>query len=1057
MQVRLLDAFFRDRQNGLIWATQVEPFNDFMRSGMNTVVDKHNVERFDLHGNVVRVRLVQFLCNARAHSASENAEPTHPRDVLGVAGATYAVAVRAKFTCEAQVNGVTRRQSVVVPFCRMPVMVGSDWCATVDDPPSFDRGGYFIINGKQRVIVAQENRATNKIMCINERSPSATVYCRNPTNGAVSQFEMRLYDKRLGVTHHFLKNAERNYLYAYDYLVACGMSCADARAVTRERNAPELTSEDALTSIGMSIHANRSLRGAELLRNTRRTLQLMLCHVEPGGITQYVAAMAERFWMFRDGEWEEDAEAHCKNKRYEMVNKLLTDMLFYFYDRYMYSVYDELKGMEVYTPDVVNRLIRFLVRKKDTISKSMCKWFTSGKWCIPGSTATKGDVCEMLIRPNYNAQLSQMLRITNGSDGVSKSKSDDVRLMHPSYRGFTCAVFIQDGKKTGISKELALFARFSRCADAAPVRAILEHMVGQSRYQGSGRVFLDGALLPFTMDVAAARDELVEQRRRNRIMGDVGISVKCNVLDVRCDEGRLVQTLLRVYNGDVPLLRARVDPSATWRSYAQTGWAETLDAEEALAHCRVYFGSSKIPSGTTHVVLHPAAIFGPIAAQVPFANRNQAPRLTYYTTQARQVVSLPYERCNAWATHEYHLWYGQKPLVQSKVTNLILPAPSEAVQYSDSASGVNAFVVIMCDQYNQEDSIVINKMFLERGALALTSFHRYTVDVDPADEEFVVVHDNETGLPMTNEYGVPRKGTKLRGGDVIVYKWTVKDHIDTSQRVGKAESGVVDDCMAVFDAAEKVWRVVVSVRTVRVVDEGHKAIVRQGQKTLAGDIRQQADMPVRERDGVAADILVNTHSMPTRMTPGYFLEMYLSTRAVQDGRVRDATPFETVHEIDVDLMQELQDGKDPGTEVFIDGTTGERMQPLYCGYIHMGRIPRFPESSAYARATGPVAMATGQPLQFRRKDGGMRNGEMEKDCLVAHGAARLIVDRMRHCADETRVAVCKRCGLPKDVLGNPCRTCGEMEETDVLTRRAFVLMMQELRALLIDLRFVEPT
>lgn len=1062
MQTRLLEAYFRDKEMGLIWATQISPFNEFMRTGMNSVVGKHDVERVDLQGNRLRVSLVEFSCNSRAHYPTLDARKMLPENVFGVSNATYAVTVRARFNCEAVINGVLQTQTVVVPFCRMPIMVGSDWCWTQDEVPTFDRGGYFIINGKHRVMMAQEQRATNKIMCMDDKGPCVAVFCRHPIKGGVARFEMRMHERRLCVyKHHFLDNADQNFIPVYVYLVACGVPWQDAKRVTQDKLAEPLTEQDALKTLGLMIHANRSLHGDDLLRSSRRTLNLMLCHVEPSNVGAYAAHMAERYWLFREGKWAEDADGDCKNKRYETVNKLMTDMMFYFYDRYMFSVFDELKKNEVYPPDMLLRIVKFLRLKKDTISGSIVKWFASGKWCIAGSVAMRTDVVEMVVRDNYNAQLSQLLRTTNGSEGVKKSKSDSLRLIHSSYRGFTCCVFVQDGEKTGIAKELALFAKFSRKTDSSVVGAYLEVLARDPRYAGDGRVMLDGVLTPHRVNVELMRNKLVDIRRKNEIAYDVGISCKCDTLDIRCDEGRLVQTVLRFYNGHVPILQRELDPDAEWRQYSRTGDVETLDAEEIMTHCMVaYAVQDRMKSGITHVSMHPTAIFGPIAAQVPFANHNQAPRLTYYTSQARQIASLPYETRKTWSTLQYDLWYGQKPLTRSGITDVLFPAKDEtSIKYDDSGGGVNAFVVIVCDQYNQEDSVAVNKSFIERGALALTSYHRYAVEVDPREEQFVIDPVSSTGqvLAFTDQFGVPRKGTVLNGNDAYLYKWTIKDKTDTSARLGESEHGVVDDSKVYYSKTDKKWHVIVSVRTTRFVDEGHKLAVRQGQKTLVGDVRQQMDMPYLARDGTPADILVNVHSFPSRMTSGYFLEMIMSMFALDDGELRTATPFETRHEILVKL-KEVENGGDPNSEMFIDGTTGLPIQnQLFCGYIYMQRIKRFPESAAYARATGPVSVLTGQPLQFRRYNGGLRNGEMEKDCLVAHGAAGLVVDRMRTCADETLVNVCNGCGDLKPRKGKACRACGKTKDREVVTRRAFVLMMQEMSSLFIDVRFSPST
>lgn len=62
------------------------------------------------------------------------------------------------------------------------------------------------------------------------------------------------------------------------------------------------------------------------------------------------------------------------------------------------------------------------------------------------------------------------------------------------------------------------------------------------------------------------------------------------------------------------------------------------------------------------------------------------------------------------------------------------------------------------------------------------------------------------------------------------------------------------------------------------------------------------------------------------------------------------------------------------------------------------------------RTTGPVHNLTMQPVKGRKRAGGIRFGEMERDSLLAHGVSYLLQDRLMNCSDYSLANICTKCG-----------------------------------------------
>ena len=195
---------------------------------------------------------------------------------------------------------------------------------------------------------------------------------------------------------------------------------------------------------------------------------------------------------------------------------------------------------------------------------------------------------------------------------------------------------------------------------------------------------------------------------------------------------------------------------------------------------------------------------------------------------------------------------------------------------------------------------------------------------------------------------------------------------------------------------------------------GDKFSSRHGQKGVLSVIWPQEDMPFTET-GITPDIIINPHAFPSRMTIGMLIESLAGKGGSLNGEFIDVTPCEKYEDDDaVDYYgrELVKHGYNYyGNEVMYSGIQGEMMKvDIYMGLVYYQRLRHMVSDKSQARATGPYDVLTHQPVKGRKKMGGIRFGEMERDSLLAHGASFCLNDRLMKCSDYSEGYVCCKCG-----------------------------------------------
>jgi len=793
-------------------------------------------------------------------------------------------------------------------------------------------------------------------------------------------------------------------------------------------------------------------------------------------------------------EWTlpDDRDSYL-NKRIDLTGVLLNNLYRNYFNKLVKDMQKQIvreinngswKSTEDYL-NIINTTNIYKIVKSTTIENGLKRALSTGDFGIKNVNSNKVGVAQVLNRLTYISSLSHLRRINTPID--KSGKLIPPRKLHNSSWGFLCPAETPEGASVGVVKNLSYMTHITIPSNSGPLHEYVIPFVTplsdltSSELEKYVKVFVNGAWLGISKNPYDLFTTFQQYKYKGMINIYTSITFNFKDKEIRIcnDAGRLIRPILRVKDNKVIMTNDIADKikknDLNWNDLLTdcnipNSVIEYIDPEEqsysmvAMKPNELYKSNQYIYK-YTHCEIHPSTIFGILASCIPFPDHNQSPRNTYQSAMGKQAMGVYVTNYdNRMDKTAYVLTYPARPLVDTRLMGM--------VKLDKIPAGAPVIVAIMTHSgYNQEDSLLFNQGSIDRGLFQATIYHTEK-DEDKkinGDEEIRCKPDPAKTKGMKygnyskiNSKGIVPENTLLENNDVIIAKVVpIKENRNDHTKIIKYE-----DLSRTFRTNEESYVdknfidrngdgysfAKVRVRTVRRPVIGDKFSSRHGQKGTIGNIIPECDMPFTSA-GVKPDIIINPHAIPSRMTIGQLKETLLGKVLVELGLFGDGTSF---GDLSVDsICKELTKVgyESNGNEVMYNGLSGEQIETsIFIGPVFYQRLKHMVRDKQHSRSIGPMVNLTRQPAEGRSRDGGLRFGEMERDCMVSHGASRFTRGRLYDASDKYQVNVCKRCGMVaaynNKMKIHICNTCDNRVDFNyVEIPYACKLLFQELQTM----------
>ncbi|BFU25408.1 DNA-directed RNA polymerase III subunit 127.6 kda polypeptide putative [Entamoeba histolytica] len=989
------------------------------------------------------------------------------------------------------------RKTVTIGY--MPIMLQSKHCVLYNNTFEefirhgecpMDPGGYFIVKGVERVILSQEQMSKNRILIETTTQGFLSASVTSATHEVKSRTVVYLKKGKLYLKHNSLTED----LPIMIVIKAMGMESdmeflqfVGNHYTSKMINSIEeckakdvLNQREALRYIGNHLKIYTGQKGyiskRPKIEEARDVLaNLVLPHIEVNRYNFktkiiYIALMVN--WILKADETGElDDKDYYGNKRMELAGQLMSLLFEDLFKQFNTDLQNAAnKGLTKKSRSETFDIIKCISPHR--ITQGLIHSLSTGNWVLKRFNMDRAGITQVLSRLSYISALGMMTRLNSHFEKTRKVSGP--RSLQGSQWGMVCPSDTPEGESCGLVKNFSLLTEVTTDSNDEAIVTMLFNLGVEDANLISGDevnapssylVFLNGQLLGIHQNPI----HFLKQCRLLRRHGRLGKKVSLHLnemqrsINISSDGGRVCRPLIVVENCKSKIgpkeIRDIVEGFKSIEDCLKEGLIEYLDVNEEN-NSYIAINENEINEHTTHLEIDPLSILGVVAGLIPYPHHNQSPRNTYQCAMGKQAIgTIGYNQFKRVDTLLYLLYYPQIPMVKTKTIDMI--------NFDKLPAGQNAMVAVMSySGYDIEDASILNKASIDRGYGRCFVYRKAECVIkkykNGACDRVVCPTDEERELPKYKSLdfdGVCSPGSILNPGSIYLNKQvplntigtlttdTIKD--DEYRREVLTYKGPVPsyvDQVLITSNEEEPLKVKISLRTSRRPELGDKFSSRHGQKGVTGLIVNQEDMPFTNT-GICPDVIMNPHGFPSRMTVGKLLELVSGKAGLMDGSFKYGTAFGGDKLDDMSKILIEAGYSYDGKEELYSGITGKALHAyIFIGPVYYQKLKHMVLDKMHARARGPKSSLTRQPTEGRSRDGGLRLGEMERDCLIGYGATNLLLERLMYSSDAFKVCVCKKCGL----IGHSgyCKFCeSSLYCTNVTMPYACKLLFQEMQSM----------